>query len=105
MARCVAWSCGDGKNVSAPALTLAPAVVPAIAWPNWFADCAIDSTKVSDALSELLLVAVTLIATACVPFGIRPVKASIVGSKCNHDGSGARSIGSPRRPAYPRLGR
>ena len=35
----IVWSCGDGAEVNELALELAPEseVVPAIAWPNWFA--------------------------------------------------------------------
>src|ERR1700736_483527 len=90
-ARFIVWSCGDGAKVNELALELAPEseVVPAIAWPNWFATCAMAATKVSDALREFLSVAVTLMASAFVPSGMSPLKVSVAPSKLSQDGSGA----------------
>ena len=75
-------------KVKDPVLELVPDVIPAIAWPNWLATFVMGGTKVSDALSECLSVAVTLIARAFVPSGIRPLKVSVAGSKFNQDSSG-----------------
>jgi hypothetical protein len=70
-------------------LELVPDVIPAIAWPNWPATCVIDSTKVSDAVSECPSVALTLMASAFVPSGMSPLNVSVAAPKFNQDGSGA----------------
>jgi hypothetical protein len=79
-------------KVNDPVLELVPDVIPAIAWPNWLATCVIDRTKVSDALSECLSVAITLMASAFVPSSMRPLKVSVAARNSTKTAAARRRV-------------